>query len=389
MTKKTNSLLLRYGISTFWQNKSQSAKVISNIIQLENLIHKELFNKNLKVLLIRYKPKSVFILVYNFFQFSNFLKQQVVNYYRQVGSLVKTIKKFGICGKYVVWILKSGGINKLHFNLNEKKLQNISLYKQLHANRWMLLKLYLFLQLLKISDFNKSVIISLLMNQMNLFSRSSFISDKQFLNSKQKLRLKYVSKKKRNKILNLNSVFRSTSRINNFLRRSQGLVYLNLVAVKLENTILWATSKLISVTMQNIFLTSELALNYSFKRNFEKPNERFLFYTLLLATQYRNSKLIGEFISNEIEKNKNHFRILGFFTKSLEDFFFTKVLKFKGFQLRLTGKLGGKMRKSKYHYKLGKVQLQTLSSSLSYSLCLSYTKFGVISIKTWLLDANS
>jgi len=134
--------------------------------------------------------------------------------------------------------------------------------------------------------------------------------------------------------------------------------------------------------MQNIFLTSELALNYSFKRNFEKPNERFLFYTLLLATQYRNSNLIGEFISNEIEKNKNHFRVLGFFTKSLEDFFFTKVLKFKGFQLRLTGKLGGKMRKSKYHYKLGKVQLQTLSSSLSYSLCLSYTKFGVISIKT-------
>jgi len=102
----------------------------------------------------------------------------------------------------------------------------------------MLLKLYLFLHLLKISDFNKSVIISLLMNQMNLFSCSSFISDKQFLNSKQKLRLKYVSKKKRNKILNSNSVFRSTSRINNFLRRSQGLVYLNLVAVKLENTIL-------------------------------------------------------------------------------------------------------------------------------------------------------
>ena len=47
------------------------------------------------------------------------------------------------------------------------------------------------------------------------------------------------------------------------------------------------------------------------------------------------------------------------------------------------------MRKSKYHYKLGKVQLQTLKSSLNYSLGLSYTKFGIISIKIWLLHANS
>lgn len=102
----------------------------------------------------------------------------------------------------------------------------------------------------------------------------------------------------------------------------------------------------------------------------------------MLATYYNNSKLIGDFIASEVEKNKNHFRVLTLFIKSFENLFFTKTLKFKGFQLRLTGKLGGKMRKSKYHYKLGKVELQTLKSSLSYSLCLSYTKFGVISVKT-------
>ena len=50
MTKKTNSLLLRYGISTFWRNKSSDHKVTFNIIQLENLIYKELFTKNFNVL---------------------------------------------------------------------------------------------------------------------------------------------------------------------------------------------------------------------------------------------------------------------------------------------------------------------------------------------------
>lgn len=40
------------------------------------------------------------------------------------------------------------------------------------------------------------------------------------------------------------------------------------------------------------------------------------------------------------------------------------------------------MRKSKYIYKIGKVQLQTLKLIFDYNLYLSFTKFGIISIKT-------
>jgi ribosomal protein S3 len=56
-------------------------------------------------------------------------------------------------------------------------------------------------------------------------------------------------------------------------------------------------------------------------------------------------------------------------------------LGFQGFQLRINGKLNGKMRKSKYHYSLGKVPLQTLQILLSYSLTIAYTRFGVITTK--------
>jgi len=96
MTKKTNSLLLRYGISAFWQNKTSNHKITSNIIQQENLIYKELFNQNLNVLSIRYNSNNVSILVYNFSQMSRFLKKQIVQYYRKCLSIPKVIKKFGI-----------------------------------------------------------------------------------------------------------------------------------------------------------------------------------------------------------------------------------------------------------------------------------------------------
>jgi ribosomal protein S3 len=52
-----------------------------------------------------------------------------------------------------------------------------------------------------------------------------------------------------------------------------------------------------------------------------------------------------------------------------------------GIQLRVSGKLDGRMRRSKYHYNVGKVQLQTLKIFLNYSLSISYTKYGIISIK--------
>lgn len=113
----------------------------------------------------------------------------------------------------------------------------------------------------------------------------------------------------------------------------------------------------------------------------KKQDLRFLLFTFLLATRYSNSKIIVDYLLNVIKKNKNHHRSLRIFTNLLEKLFFSKVIKLLGFQLRVTGKLGGNMRKSKYHYKLGKVQLQTLKTTLSYSIGLSYTKFGIISVK--------
>jgi hypothetical protein len=104
-------------------------------------------------------------------------------------------------------------------------------------------------------------------------------------------------------------------------------------------------------------------------------------HTILLGSFYMNTSIISDYLSFLLVSTKNHKKILKIFLDIFEKLFFSNIIKLKGFQLRIAGKLGGKMRKSKYNYKLGKVQLRSLNFCLNYSLGLSYTKFGVISVK--------
>ena len=78
---------------------------------------------------------------------------------------------------------------------------------------------------------------------------------------------------------------------------------------------------------------------------------------------------------------RNHFRVLKNFTESVELYFISTTYKIIGIQLWVSGKLGGKMRKSKYSYTLGVVHMQTIKTPLSYNISLCYTKFGVLSVK--------
>ena len=62
MTKKTDSLILRYGINMLWKNKTSPVEILTNIIQLNKLIFIWLKRKKLNVLDIDYKLKQIHIL---------------------------------------------------------------------------------------------------------------------------------------------------------------------------------------------------------------------------------------------------------------------------------------------------------------------------------------
>jgi ribosomal protein S3 len=129
-------------------------------------------------------------------------------------------------------------------------------------------------------------------------------------------------------------------------------------------------------------LTKGLFLRFNKSKLYSREVYRIAFQTILLSLVYRNTKVLSDYLADLIKKNKQHHKTLRTFVSGIERFFFSNTLKLLGLQLRVTGKLGGRMRKSKYHYSLGKVQLQTIRMGVSYTLGISYTKFGVISIKT-------
>jgi hypothetical protein len=165
------------------------------------------------------------------------------------------------------------------------------------------------------------------------------------------------------------------------LRKINGFLKVSLICKALQHNIFILLKKEIRITIDNICLKRGVPRVPFFGDIIKQLGFRYNFFTLFLALFYKNSKLLTEYLAECIIKNKQHLKILQKCTAFIEKIFFSKLLFLSGVQIRVTGKLGGKMRCSKYHYKLGTVQLQTLKHFVSYNCKSVYTKFGLISIK--------
>ena len=276
MTKKTDALILRYGLSVLWQNKYIKTKAVSNIIQLENIIYKELFNKNLKILTIKYRPGFVTVFIYNFCQFFNSLfYQQVIKYYRSVLNLRKVIQKFGVREKYLLWFFKYVGIHGVKLNSVQviKDTKIIRLYEKKRTLQFF----YIFLKTLNIVKLNKVVIyLSTLFYINNFYIENNKVSKKSFFSFKK-------------------------------IRKINGLIKFKLLSIKLENSIFWAYKHTIRVSLNNVFLLKGLLLNYKINTGMLTPKKsdlRFLLYTFVLAVCYSNSKIIVDYLLVAIKKKK-------------------------------------------------------------------------------------
>jgi hypothetical protein len=168
---------------------------------------------------------------------------------------------------------------------------------------------------------------------------------------------------------------------NVLLRKINGFLKSKVITKGLENLIFKLRSKKVNIKLTNIYLAKGFFRVPFFGKQIINPEFRFRFFTIFLAIAYTNSYLLTEYIAGFIKKGKQHRKNLQVFTNFFERIFYPRLLTLSGFQLRVSGKLGGKLRKSRYQYRVGKVQLQTFKSFLSYSFTVSYTKFGVISIK--------
>jgi hypothetical protein len=165
------------------------------------------------------------------------------------------------------------------------------------------------------------------------------------------------------------------------LRKINGFLYFKVLSISIENVLYFFTKKIIKINVSNIWKNQGWIFKFIFK-------DKFILKLLFLSCVYNNTKIFSQFIALQLKKNKNHKKVLRKITLIIEIFWKHRSANLKGIQLRVTGKLNGSMRKSKYHYSIGKVQLQTFKIFLNYNISISYTKFGIISTKFWILHGN-
>jgi len=68
-------------------------------------------------------------------------------------------------------------------------------------------------------------------------------------------------------------------------------------------------------------------------------------------------------------------------------FFFAheKLRNFCGVFIQVSGKFQGILRKRKFQMSFGHTSFQSVTKQVDYNLQTSFTRFGVFSIKVWLL----
>lgn len=351
MTKKTNSLLFRLGINSLWSSKLSNLHKIFNSFRLEQALCSELVKRKWNILSIKWYSTEIIIQIYSNFSLSKNFKRNLFNYFKKLKSIKKFSEKFSINSVFIINMLKKIHVNKIKFKTN-LLIQKTNVFSLLFKN-W------------KLKVITKILFHS---NYFNWFQINSILSCcKEQL--KQDFFLFYYCN---SKILLFNK-----------LQKINGFIYFKILSILIENTIFNVTKTHKDIHLINIWCNNGWIFKFLYKKK-----GVFLLQLLFLSCFYNNIKIFSEFIALQLKKNKNHKKILKQITLIIETFWKKKKINLRGIQLWVSGKLNGKMRKSKYHYTIGKVQLQTLKTFLNYNLAISYTKFGIISIKFWVLYGN-
>lgn len=144
------------------------------------------------------------------------------------------------------------------------------------------------------------------------------------------------------------------------------------------------TKQKLAIRIISIFEKSFLFYKIPF---FFKYLKKFFFkqklYIISLSFLFLKGYIILYYIHNIIKKTKNkkHIKNLLHFFKELKMIFRMQYIPIYGLKFRIAGRLGGKLRKGTFFYKLGHLKLLTLTTKLDYSCHVVHTLYGVFSLK--------
>jgi hypothetical protein len=112
-------------------------------------------------------------------------------------------------------------------------------------------------------------------------------------------------------------------------------------------------------------------------------------YILYFSVYFHTSKLLATFVANNINDRKKHYRLLKTLKKIMRYFFiYERPKNFFGIYLAVHGKFHGILRKRNFKVKFGRAGVRKFNLLVDYNLQKKFTRFGVFSIKVWLIYLN-
>jgi len=96
-----------------------------------------------------------------------------------------------------------------------------------------------------------------------------------------------------------------------------------------------------------------------------------------------NARLVGENISNQIEKKVPYRRVI---KKSIQA---TMRMDARGIKIEIGGRLGGAEIARRETYSEGSIPLHTLRANIDFSKVTAHTTYGCIGLKVWICKGES
>lgn len=377
MTKTVNSISLRVGYNLFWLHKKSNMFTFFTFNSVFFFLQKEFRNKSIICFKMKLNVDEILLNVYNLsVNYKHYLKLDKINWeflsfedtqnkrhYSKVINKLRLIRKIHVNNYYIYrW---TNFCHKM-FNLYSKFeiwVYKIIFYKFTFFN-------YIF-WLGTCTNANKMI---------EFFIKSFYAKNIPLVK-------KYINLSESNYLINLKK------RLVNKIERTTIFHYLQFkfLGVLFENLLLCHYTRYFKVGVNSII--NNLTLDFLFfltKYNqyltnlLLKSRNRKLYFWLYLFFSVQNIELFTRWVGSLLSKTYQHRKKIKFFIQIIHFLFVRKLINFKGFKIYISGKLNGKMKRSKYGYKMGEIWLNTFNNKINYYYLPLYTKFGIFSLKTWL-----
>ena len=167
------------------------------------------------------------------------------------------------------------------------------------------------------------------------------------------------------------------------------IVKLKYLSLFLSNLIYLYTNKKYKISLRSILEKPSCLMYLPFKFKYLSTYSlKQKFYIVFLSFFFFKTKILALYLTNIIKKTKNkkHTKNLIIFFSNLKILFEKQFICIYGIKFKIAGRLGGKLRKSLFGYKLGSTQLMTYSMLIDYTCQYIYTPYGSFSIKLWFCN---